>query len=62
MCYNIPAKATVATVSPEKPGSTICRAVITIPPSVGLLMQMDMSARGKVLSDIICSLTAITTH
>ena len=48
MCYNIPAKATAATESPEKPGSTTCRAVIMILPSADSSMQIPLQARGRL--------------
>ena len=40
MCYNILVKTSTATATPEKPGSTTCRADITIPASAGSSMRM----------------------
>ena len=61
MCYNIPAKATAATVSPEKPGSTTCRADITIPASAGLSMQIPSQAQDRDSWVTICLLIAEAT-
>ena len=54
MCYNIPAKATVATVSPEKPGSTTCRAVTTTPAPADSSMQIPLQARDRASWVTIC--------
>ena len=54
MCYNIPAKATVATVSPERPGSTTCRAVITIPLSADSSMRIPSPLRVRGSLEVIC--------
>ncbi len=42
MCYNIPAKTSTATATPEKPGSTTSRADIMTPASVVSSMQMPL--------------------
>ena len=42
MCYNIPAKTSTATETPERQDSTMYPAVIMILRSVGLLMQMRL--------------------
>ena len=54
MCYNIPVKTSTATAIPEKPGSTTCRADITILPSAGLSMRIPLLLLGRVLLAIIC--------
>ena len=54
MCYNIPAKATVATAPPEKPGSTTSRADITIPPSADSSMRIPLLLRGRDSLATIC--------
>lgn len=40
MCYNISGQTVPATAPPEKPGSTTCRADITIPASAGSSMRI----------------------
>ena len=58
MCYNIPVKTTIATAPPEKPGSTTCRAVTTIPASADSSMQTPLPLRDRDFLDLICLLTA----
>ena len=54
MCYNILVKTSTATATQEKPGSTTCRADITILPSAGLSMRIPLLLLGRVLLAIIC--------
>ena len=60
MCYNILVKTSTATATPEKPGSTTCRADITIPASVVSSMQIPQLSLEQTipLVAIICSHTA----
>ena len=61
MCYNIPVQTVPATVTPEKPGSTTCRAVITILPSADSSMRILLQVRGRGSLDTICFPTVIIT-
>ena len=54
MCYNISAKTSTATVISEKPGSTTCRADITIPASVDSSTQIPMLLLGTDSWGITC--------
>ena len=54
MCYNIPMKTSTATVPTEKPGSTTCRAVTTIPPLVVSSMRIPMHLRVRASWGTIC--------
>ena len=61
MCYNIPVQTVPATAPPEKPGSTTCRAVTTIPPSADSSMRILLQVRGRGSLDTICFPTVIIT-